>query len=154
MSLAPPCIPGDPDISGIGVRVAIYAQNLFSFIPAISSLWDGEVAPYELEAVKAQSTTILITAFGILISAMVQAQTLGLSNFHATIILNLSWMNNTNTFIYFLLYVQHKSQLGPQKIRSDAISWLKHFRAWLSRSVTLSDSGIGDLEGMWLIRDS
>ncbi|KAF7338973.1 Multiple ankyrin repeats single kh domain [Mycena venus] len=137
-----PCIPGDPDISGIGVRVAIYAQNLFSFIPAVSSLWDGEVAKYELEAVKAQSTTILITAFGILISAMVQAQTLGLSNFHATIILSLSWMNNTNTFIYFLLYVQHKSQLGPQQIRSDVISWYRHVRAWFSRSVKLADGGV------------
>jgi hypothetical protein len=103
------CIPADPDISGIGVRVAIYAQNLLSFIPAISAIWDGEVVPHELDAVRNQSTTILITAFGILISAIVQARTLGLSNFHASIILSLSWINNTNTFIYFLLYVQRKS---------------------------------------------
>ncbi|KAJ7223865.1 hypothetical protein B0H12DRAFT_972309, partial [Mycena haematopus] len=115
-----------PEISGIGVRVAIYAQNLLSFIPAISALTDGEVATYELDAVKDQSTTILITAFGILISAMVQAQTLGLPNFHANIVLNLSWMNNTNTFIYFLLYVQNKSQLGPQRIKSDLVSWFNH----------------------------
>ncbi|KAJ6505762.1 hypothetical protein C8R47DRAFT_931405, partial [Mycena vitilis] len=120
-----------PDISGIGVRAAIYAQNLLSFIPAISALWDGEVAPYELEAVKDQSTTILITAFGILISAIVQATTLGLSNFHASIILSLSWMNNTNTFIYFLLYVQHRSQLGPQQIRTDVVSWIRHIKKWL-----------------------
>jgi hypothetical protein len=36
MSLNIPCaIPADPDFSGIGVRVAIYAQNLLSFVPAI-----------------------------------------------------------------------------------------------------------------------
>ncbi|KAJ6559742.1 hypothetical protein B0H19DRAFT_945256, partial [Mycena capillaripes] len=128
MSFNSTCIPAEPEISGIGVRAAIYAQNLLSFIPAISALSDGEVAPYELEAVKDQSTTILITAFGILISAMVQAQTLGLPNFHANIILNLSWMNNTNTFIYFLLYVQHKSQLGPQQIKSDLTSWFTHIK--------------------------
>jgi hypothetical protein len=103
MSLNIPCtIPADPDISGIGVRVAIYAQNLLSFVPAIWALWDGDVSDYELESIETQSTTILITAFAILISAMVQARTAGLTNFHATIVLDLSWMNNTNTFIYFL----------------------------------------------------
>ncbi|KAJ7615772.1 hypothetical protein DFH06DRAFT_939121, partial [Mycena polygramma] len=116
-----------PDISGIGVRVAIYTQNLLSFIAAISALWDGEVAPYELEAVKDQSTTILIAAFGILISAMVQARTLGLSNYHASIILNLSWMNNTNAFIYFLLYVQHMNQRSPQQTQS-VKAWLIHIK--------------------------
>ncbi|KAJ7922503.1 ankyrin repeat-containing domain protein [Mycena leptocephala] len=74
MSLVPPCIPGNPDISGIGVRAAIYIQNLLSLIPAISALWDGEVASYELESVETQTTTILITAFGILISAMYKSQ--------------------------------------------------------------------------------
>ncbi|KAJ7203930.1 hypothetical protein C8J57DRAFT_1454686 [Mycena rebaudengoi] len=126
MSLEIPCIPADPDISGIGVRIAIYVQTLLSFLPAISALWDGNVAPYELEAVNDQAVTILITAFGVLISAMVQAQTLGLSNFHANIILGLSWMNNTNTFIYFLLYVHHTNQPGPDHIPLHFRSWLCH----------------------------
>jgi hypothetical protein len=81
------CIASDPDISGIGVRAAVYIQNLLSFIPAIWALWDGKVTAYELESVETQSTTILITAFAILISAMVQGRTLGLSNFHASILL-------------------------------------------------------------------
>ncbi|KAJ6545349.1 hypothetical protein B0H19DRAFT_1167477, partial [Mycena capillaripes] len=54
------CIPlSDPDISGIGVRVAIYAQNLLSFVPVIGVLRDREVSLYELETVETQSTTIL-----------------------------------------------------------------------------------------------
>ncbi|KAJ7479306.1 hypothetical protein FB451DRAFT_1005252, partial [Mycena latifolia] len=114
-----------PDISGIGVRLAIYIQNMLSFIPAVSALWDGHVTSYELESVETQTTTILITAFAILISAMVQAQTTALANFHASIILSLSWMNNTNTFIYFLLYVQYKSQAGPQHVKSTLGSWVK-----------------------------
>ncbi|KAJ6461869.1 ankyrin repeat-containing domain protein [Mycena vitilis] len=125
-------IPADPDISGVGVRAAIYAQNLLSFIPAIWALWDGEVSDYEPECVETQSTTILVTAFAILISAMVQANR-GLSAFHASIVLALSWMNNTNTFIYFLLYVHHKSQSGPHQIDSTALAWIKHLRdrlAW------------------------
>jgi len=118
----------NPDISGIGVRAAIYIQNLLSFIPAVWSLWDGQVSLYELESVETQSTTILITAFAILISAMVEAQTHGISNFHATIVLNLSWMNNTNTFIYFLLYVQHKSQPGPGQVKPDWSAWIQHVK--------------------------
>ncbi|KAJ7620895.1 hypothetical protein DFH06DRAFT_966811, partial [Mycena polygramma] len=116
-----------PDISGVGVRTAIYAQNLLSFVPAIWALWDGEVSDYELECVETQSTTILVTAFAILISAMVQANR-GLSNFHASIVLDLSWMNNTNTFIYFLLYVQNKSQPGPHRIAPSFSSWINHLK--------------------------
>lgn len=120
-------IPSNPDITGIGVRVAIYAQNFLSFIPAAWALWDGEVSDYELESVEKQATTILVTAFAILIAAMSLARSIGgngLSNFDATIVLNLSWMNNTNTFIWFLLYVQYVT--GNGKVQPQAIPWLNH----------------------------
>ncbi|KAJ7822663.1 hypothetical protein B0H14DRAFT_2239270, partial [Mycena olivaceomarginata] len=116
-----------PDVSGIGVRAAIYMQNLLSFIPAIWALWDKQVSVAELDAVEKQSTTILITAFAILVSAIVETRTTSLSNFHASIVLNLSWMNNTNTFIYFLLYVQHKSQADTGRIEGFS-SWITHIR--------------------------
>ncbi|KAJ7602209.1 hypothetical protein DFH06DRAFT_370168 [Mycena polygramma] len=122
----PGCIPTNPDISGIGVRAAIYIQNLLSFIPAIWAIWDGNVSTYELESVETQSTTILLTAFAILISAMVQARTTGISNFHAAVVLSLSWMNNTNTFIYFLLYVKYKSQPGPEYIEPTLSAWMRN----------------------------
>ncbi|KAJ6522260.1 hypothetical protein B0H19DRAFT_1203019 [Mycena capillaripes] len=130
-SLTPPCIGADPDISGIGVRAAIYIQNVLGFVPAISAVWDGRVASYELEAVETQSTTMLITAFGVLISSMIQAHTQILDNFHATIVLSLSWMSNTNTFIYFLLYIQRRSQLGPHQLRSDISTLWRCVKAWL-----------------------
>ncbi|KAJ7073374.1 hypothetical protein B0H15DRAFT_963690, partial [Mycena belliarum] len=114
-----------PDISGIGVRVAIYTQNLLSFIPAVWALWDGKVTEAELDSIEAQSMTILITAFAILISAIVETQTVGLSSYHAGIVLSLSWMNNTNTFIYFLLYIQYKSRVEDGRIDSFA-GWIKH----------------------------
>ncbi|KAJ7870886.1 hypothetical protein B0H13DRAFT_1634600 [Mycena leptocephala] len=150
MSLDAPCLlPADPDISGIGVRAAIYMQNLLSFIPAIWALWDGEVSDYELESVETQSTTILITAFAILITAMAQART-GLSSYHASIILDLSWMNNTNTFIYFLLYVQHKSQPGAKRIKPELFCWIMHLKDVLLESLSLNenDRRSGDPEGI------
>ncbi|KAJ6502907.1 hypothetical protein C8R47DRAFT_1251849, partial [Mycena vitilis] len=128
------------------VRAAIYIQNLLSFIPALTALRDGEVAPYELESVETQSTTILITAFAILIASMVEAHAFILSNFHTSIILSLSWMNNTNTFIYFLLYAQYKSQAGPQQIRADLSSWVRLVQNWFSASVTLENHYSDDLE--------
>ncbi|KAJ7200911.1 hypothetical protein B0H12DRAFT_1036608, partial [Mycena haematopus] len=151
MDIDPRCnngfgITSNPDISGIGVRAAIYIQSLLGFVPAISALWDGEVAQYELEAVETQSSTILITAFAILISAMVQAKALRVelpvSTFYANIVLNLSWMTNTNTFIYFLLYIQQRSQLGPRQIRSDLFSAWKHLKSYFSGGVSSAEKGV------------
>ncbi|KAH6914527.1 hypothetical protein BKA70DRAFT_1093934 [Coprinopsis sp. MPI-PUGE-AT-0042] len=117
-------IPGNPDIAGIGVRVAIYLQNLLCFVPALWALWDGEVTQDELDSAETQTTTNLVLAFAILISSIVQALTLGLSNYHANIVLSMSWMNNTNAFIYFLLYIHHKRHL----VKPDWVSWHAHVR--------------------------
>ncbi|KAJ7200165.1 hypothetical protein GGX14DRAFT_524907 [Mycena pura] len=123
------------DIWGIGVRTAVYIQNLAGFIPAISALRDGEVASYELAAIETQSTTILITAFALVISAIVQARIHKLTIFDGNIILSLSWMNNTNTFIYFLLYVLQRAQAGPQNISS----WWMDVKDWFAARITFAD---------------
>jgi hypothetical protein len=147
-------IPANPDISGIGVRVAIYIQNILSFIPAFYALWnDGKIETLELRTIETQSTTILITAFAILISAIVQARTFGLSSFHAFIILCLSWMNNTNTFVYFLLYIHHKSdpETGAKTIAPAWSKWISHM--WETLHTRKSASG-ADLELMELLSKS
>ncbi|KAF6763568.1 hypothetical protein DFP72DRAFT_750251, partial [Ephemerocybe angulata] len=118
-----------PDIAGVGVRIAIYIQNLLCFIPAFWALADGKVTRGELDAAETQATTNLVLAFAILISSIVQAQTLGLTNYHASIVLNMSWMNNTNAFIYFLLYVQYKSQgSNPRRVPPTWSAWARHIR--------------------------
>lgn len=127
-------IPANPDVSGIGVRTAIYAQNLLSFIPAVYALADGKVDEQELDTIKDQSITILVTAFAILISTILQTQTYGLSGFHASVVLNLSWMNNTNVFIYFILYVHRRSVLdagGKIPIWPAWSTWVYHVGRWL-----------------------
>ncbi|KAJ3503324.1 hypothetical protein NMY22_g18286 [Coprinellus aureogranulatus] len=130
LEMSAPCfISSNPDISGIGVRVAIYIQNLLCFIPAIWAIWDGHVSDYELESAETQSTTNLVLAFAILISCIVQALTLGLTNYHAAIVLSLSWMNNTNAFIYFILYVQYKGQEGREHVEPRWSAWVSHIKA-------------------------
>ncbi|KAJ7318297.1 hypothetical protein DFH08DRAFT_660249, partial [Mycena albidolilacea] len=98
------------DISGVGVRFATYTQNLLSFVPAAVALFnDGKISNSEREFIKDQSTNILLTAFGLLLSAIVQAKTAeGLDNYHLALVLNLSWMNNTNLFVYLLLSLHRK----------------------------------------------
>ncbi|KAH6894933.1 hypothetical protein BKA70DRAFT_790377 [Coprinopsis sp. MPI-PUGE-AT-0042] len=122
--------PGNPDISGIGVRIAIYVQNFLCFIPALWALWNGKVTQGELDYAETQTTTNLVLAFAILISSVVQARTLGMTNYHATVVLSMSWMNNTNTFIYFILYIHHKIGLPEGKGRVEATwsAWLAHIK--------------------------
>ncbi|KAH6894982.1 hypothetical protein BKA70DRAFT_1103741 [Coprinopsis sp. MPI-PUGE-AT-0042] len=123
-------IPANPDIAGIGVRTAIYVQNFLCIIPAIAALWDGKVTQGELDYAEMQTTTNLVLAFAILISSIVQARTLGMTNYHANIVLLMSWMNNTNAFIYFILYIHHKLGPSEQKERVDFSwkSWVTHVK--------------------------
>jgi hypothetical protein len=144
-------IPTNPDINGIGIRVAIYVQNFLSFAPAFFSLInDGKVDLVELKTVEKQSTTILITAFAILISLIVQARTFTLSGFHTAVVLNLSWMNNTNTFIYFLLYIHHKSDPEQENhIAPRWSAWVRHVREALRRESFDGDIEMIDLRGAY-----
>jgi hypothetical protein len=130
LALAPETIPGNPDISGIGVRSAIYIQTLLCILAALWALWDGKVTTVKLEYAEMQTTTNLILAFAILISSMVQASTLGISNYHANIVLMMSWMNNTNAFVYFILYIHHKTGLpeGEGRVGASWGAWENHVK--------------------------
>jgi hypothetical protein len=130
LALALKTIPGNPDISGIGVRSSIYIQNLLCILSALWALRDGKVTATELDYAEMQTTTNLILAFAILISAMVQASTLGLSNFHGNIVLMMSWMNNTNAFVYFILYIHHKIGLPEAEggVGVTWVNWVNHIK--------------------------
>ncbi|KAH6902464.1 hypothetical protein BKA70DRAFT_1113038 [Coprinopsis sp. MPI-PUGE-AT-0042] len=129
-------IPANPDIAGIGVRTAIYTQNIISILFALLALWDGKVTAGELDYAETQTTTNLILAFAILISSMAQARTLGITNYHANIVLSMSWMNNTNAFVYFILYIHHKIGLPAGKGRVDISwkAWMQHVKEKLTRT--------------------
>jgi hypothetical protein len=109
------CLPANPDISGIGVRSAIYAQNLLCFLPVVLYLSDRQISRDELAGVKDQSIGMLAVAFSILITTVILAKGAGggpaISKYHAAIVLDLSWMNNTSTWIWFILFVYHRSTL-------------------------------------------
>jgi hypothetical protein len=109
------CIASNTDISGIGVRTAAYAQTFLSFVPAILALLDGQISAGERDSLADQSTTILLSAYALLIAGFSLARN-QLDNYHTTIVLNLSWMNNTNTFIY-ILFLWHRDPKLWSKFR-------------------------------------
>ncbi|KAG6852769.1 hypothetical protein C0991_009209, partial [Blastosporella zonata] len=102
------CIPSDPDITGIGVRAAIYIQNFFTLIPSARVLWDGKITRNEIDAIEEQSFTTLITAFALLFTTIIQTRSkLGIkfNTSDVSAVLNLSWMNNTNVLPVLEPYV-------------------------------------------------
>lgn len=114
----PGCIDANPDIAGIGVRSAIYTQNFMVLFLALLAFNDNKITKTELQVAEAQATSILLTACALLISAFVQAKTLGMSTYHAIIVLNLAWMNNTNTFTCMVLFIcRSKYRFSRQNLK-------------------------------------
>ncbi|KAJ6489708.1 hypothetical protein DFH09DRAFT_1208929 [Mycena vulgaris] len=66
----------NPDIAGIGVRVAIYAQALLSIVYPVFFVWDGEISPKESKTMSCISINITLTACTLLVSTGIQAATL------------------------------------------------------------------------------
>jgi len=122
------CLPANPDISGIGVRAAIYAQNLLCFLPVGVYLWDKKISLDELAGVKDQSVGMLAVAFSILITTVILAEGHGsegptISSYHAAIVLDLSWMNNTSTWIWFILFAHHRSTIEYKPTDATWSAW-------------------------------
>ncbi|KAJ7060686.1 hypothetical protein C8F01DRAFT_173693 [Mycena amicta] len=152
-----PCIPPNPDISGIGVRTAIYAQNLLCFLPVIVHLWDGTISADELDGIKDQSIGMLAIAFAILISTIIQAKSSGnnptITNYHAAIVLDLSWINNTSTWIWFLLFVHHRTRHPDLPALASWKAWYKILREPLVKLFKL-DSSVNKCRPPWVPRPS
>ncbi|KAJ7898105.1 hypothetical protein B0H13DRAFT_1623275, partial [Mycena leptocephala] len=127
MAVDPCRIPSNPDFSGIGVHAAIYAQNLTCFMPVIVHLWDRKISKDKLKGIKDQSIGMLAVAFAILLTTIILAKGAGgdqtITSYHAAVVLDLSWMNNTSTWIWFILYVHHRSKRDEQPTGANWSEW-------------------------------
>jgi len=101
MSLNCRAIGPNPDISGIGVRTAIYAQAVLTLVQPILASLDGNISRDELTSLHQLYLGILLPGCALVFSAIIQARTYGLSVYHAIIVLDLSWINNTSALIFF-----------------------------------------------------
>ncbi|KAJ6558341.1 hypothetical protein B0H19DRAFT_1070864 [Mycena capillaripes] len=125
--MAANCTPSNPDVSGVGVRAAIYAQNLTCFLPVIVHLWDRKISRDELKGVKDQSIGMLAVAFAILFTTIILAKGAGgdqkITSYHAAVVLDLSWMNNTSTWIWFILYVHYRTKRDDRRAGANWSDW-------------------------------
>ncbi|KAJ6533053.1 hypothetical protein B0H19DRAFT_1272462 [Mycena capillaripes] len=94
-------IPPNPDVSGVGI------------------------SKDELKGIKDQSIGMLAVAFAILLTTIILAKGAGgdqsITNYHAAVVLDLSWMNNTSTWIWFILYVHIEPKAMNQFKRTGVI---------------------------------
>ena len=86
------CVDDDFDV---GEAAILPISGLFQDIP--TSLGRASTRP--------PTARNLILAFGIIISCVVQGLTGDLTNYHASIVLSLSSISNTNVFVYFPVYI-------------------------------------------------
>ena len=94
-------ITANPDISGIGVRTAIYTQAVLSLVHPLVAGYDGKIDDFEMKSLATVYLGILLPGCALLLSAIIQAKTFGLSAYHAMIVLFLSWINNTSALTFF-----------------------------------------------------
>ncbi|TFK18716.1 hypothetical protein FA15DRAFT_602807, partial [Coprinopsis marcescibilis] len=91
----------NPDISGVGVRTAIYAQAFLTLIQPIIASLDGHISEEELSDLHLLYIGILLPGCALLLSAVIQAAQYGFTAYHAIIVLYLSWINNTSALVFF-----------------------------------------------------
>jgi len=97
------CIDPNPDIAGIGIRVSVYAQSFLCLIQLFLSVTDAKITDNERRQLNKIYASLLLTAFALLISAFIQICSIGLSVYHALIILNLSWINDFGALVWSLV---------------------------------------------------
>ncbi|KAH8801213.1 hypothetical protein DL96DRAFT_1538483, partial [Flagelloscypha sp. PMI_526] len=124
-------IPFDPDVSGVGVRAAIYAQAALNFIAAVMALRDGNVSPSELDATDKLSTPVFITAYAVLLTTVIQIGQRRITAFHGAIVLSLSFINNTTTLFWCVLQL-YQIQQEHMKDGKPA-GWKDIYKAFLGR---------------------
>ncbi|KAF8153831.1 hypothetical protein B0H34DRAFT_661572, partial [Crassisporium funariophilum] len=103
MSTIVSCINPNPDIAGIGVRVSVYIQAFLNLASALIFAKDGVVSVYETTILTRTSTSLFITGCALLLSAFIQTGTMGVSVYHALIVLNLSWVNVLSANLYLMI---------------------------------------------------
>ncbi|KAF8152821.1 hypothetical protein K438DRAFT_1863886 [Mycena galopus ATCC 62051] len=97
MSAQNPCLPANPDITGLGVRISFYVQTIAlvlltarSLDEALNSVW-----------------TLLGTSLGLAISAFVTAVTNQLPLYQAVVATDLIWLANYSIFMALATYNRH-----------------------------------------------
>ncbi|TDL20549.1 hypothetical protein BD410DRAFT_366818 [Rickenella mellea] len=148
------CLEPDPDIAGIGVRVAIYVQALLSVVYPIFFASDGKIDEREAKTMSGVSITIVLTATALLVSTAIEAHTGGISLYHALIILELSWINSM-TFLTVHFVLRAAKSIEAQRDTPAGMLWQTRIR--FSEFLTSEEAVVASIHftvvgaiGLWI----
>ncbi|KAK7026050.1 hypothetical protein VNI00_015777 [Paramarasmius palmivorus] len=99
MSTIGSCLAANPDVSGIGVRLAVYAQTFLSFAPAFLFTADGELDVEEEKVLFAIYAPLLLSSMALLVTTVFQQVTSGLGNHYMLLVLKMMWMMNVSAVV-------------------------------------------------------
>jgi hypothetical protein len=106
-------------VSGLGIRLSIYLQAMLiqsililSMFPTFSATKLDE--PAELDLLLETTINMLVTAFALLVAAVIQAMSHRLSEYHALIVLKLNWVNSFNAVASIIVISPPSATHQPQ----------------------------------------
>ena len=112
-------ITANPDISGIGIRTAIYIQVVISLIHPLIAGYHGKIDDFEMQSLATVYLSILLPGCALFISAIIQAKTFGLLSYHAMIVLFLSWINNTSAMTLFAYILGNQTYIPKSRLHEE-----------------------------------
>ncbi|KAF8319115.1 hypothetical protein DL93DRAFT_2095009 [Clavulina sp. PMI_390] len=143
----------NPDVGGIGIRVGVYLQALLPLLISYIDLFLG-ADEARRESNKDTANALVFTGISLLISAIVQAHTKGLTVYHAYTVLNLCWVTIIGGAPVFVMGVfnnvesmrdlNHKFVFSLFSLK---LSLLGAFGIWLNLKVRSFDTSPNNCTG-------
>jgi len=146
----------NPDIDGIGVRVALYVQAALAFIVLPLSLEglegsegsDGGSTHLKGDAVidfcDASATAVLVNGCALLIASYIQGTRGSLSVYDAIIVLQLNWLNNLTVTLTTIILLAGKHRFKMAIFHIIHTMGTGAFGIWLFRDIQSWSPGCAD----------
>jgi hypothetical protein len=87
-----PCADSDPDITGIGVTLAVFLQAFCNLIASGVAVYDGEIDKGEAEGIFGISKENLYLSGALILTSAIQLAQGTLSAYHAVMVLQMTWV--------------------------------------------------------------
>ncbi|KAF8308974.1 hypothetical protein DL93DRAFT_1807032 [Clavulina sp. PMI_390] len=143
-------IPSNPDAGGIGIRVGVYVQSL---LPFVLSHLDQLLGTTEDRRQTGRQTAnlVILTGLALLISAIIQERTFGLTVYHGIIVLNLCWISVVGSAPLFFLGIRDRVSSPEAVFRKFAFSLFSiklfvmgGYGIWLNTRILSFDTSPGN----------
>lgn len=123
---------------GIGVRTSVYLQFGLSVISTVLRTGGDDLdhagRPVTLLDVVRAGTLTLLTGMALVMSALIQARTIGLTVYHTLIILHLSWITVFTAVVPYAITIMQDPHSQAKSLRE---ALLGHGRQWKTVAVYL-----------------